>query len=111
VLTAASIAQRASASPRWCAGIRLRCGSIKAASGFTVLRGKSVGGGDLSTEKDKAEDDHELVLHCLQRVYEEVFDRPAVQIEIVVTFADQISEFWTTNPAPLTMVRGKGSTH
>jgi hypothetical protein len=28
-----------------------------------------------------------------------------------VTFSDQISEFWTTNPAPLTMTRGKGSTH
>jgi hypothetical protein len=89
----------------------VRCGSTKARSGFTRLRGKFAGGEGLSIEKDKAEDDHELVLHCLQRVYEEVFDRPATQIEIVVTFADQISEFWTTNPAPLTMVRGKGSTH
>jgi hypothetical protein len=60
----------------------------------------------LSTEKN-----HELVLECLRQVTDVVGERTAVQIEIVVTFADKISEFWTTNPAPLTMVRGKGSTH
>jgi hypothetical protein len=84
----------------------VRCGSIKAASGFTVLRGKFAGGGDLSTESD-----HELVVECLRQVTAVVGERTATQIEIVVTFSDQISEFWTTNPAPLTMVRGKGSTH
>jgi hypothetical protein len=60
----------------------------------------------LSTEKN-----HELVVECLRQVSDVVGERTAVQIEIVVTFADKISEFWTTNPAPLTMVRGKGSTH
>lgn len=57
------------------------------------------------------ESDHNLVLECLRQVTEQVGKRTATQIEIVVTFADQISEFWTTNPAPLTMTRGKGSTH
>jgi len=70
------------------------------------LRGKFAGGEGLSTESD-----HNLVLECLRQVTDVVGERTAVQIEIVVTFADQISEFWTTNPAPLTMVRGKGSTH
>jgi len=60
----------------------------------------------LSTEKN-----HELVLECLRQVTDVVGERTATQIEIVVTFADKISEFWTTNPAPLTMVRGKGSLH
>ena len=60
----------------------------------------------MSTERD-----HELVVECLRQVSDVVGGRTAVQIEIVVTFADKISEFWTTNPAPLTMVRGKGSTH
>lgn len=60
----------------------------------------------MSTEKN-----HELVLECLRQVTDVVGERTATQIEIVVTFADKISEFWTTNPAPLTMVRGKGSTH
>jgi hypothetical protein len=60
----------------------------------------------MSTERD-----HELVVECLRQVSNVVGERTAVQIEIVVTFADKISEFWTTNPAPLTMVRGKGSTH
>ena len=92
--------------PRWCVRIRLRCGSTRARSGFTRLRGKFAGGEGLSTEKD-----HELVLECLRQVTDVVGERTATQIEIVVTFADQISEFWTTNPAPLTMVRGKGSTH
>jgi len=54
---------------------------------------------------------HELVLECLRQVTDVVGERTATQIEIVVTFADQISEFWTTNPKPLTMTRGKGSTH
>ena len=70
------------------------------------MRGKCAKEGALSTEKD-----HELVLECLRQVTDVVGERTATQIEIVVTFADQISEFWTTNPAPLTMVRGKGSTH
>jgi len=60
----------------------------------------------MSTEKD-----HELVLECLRQVTEQVNERTAAQIEIVVTFSDRIAEFWTTNPKPLTMVRGKGSTH
>jgi hypothetical protein len=50
-------------------------------------------------------------MECLRQVTAVVGERTATQIEIVVTFSDQISEFWTTNPAPLTMTRGKGSTH
>jgi hypothetical protein len=106
VRTAASINQKASALPRWCAVIRLRCGSITARCGFTVLREKFAGGDGLSTKSD-----HDLVLECLRQVTDVVSERTATMIEIVVTFDTGIAEFWTTNPAPLTMVRGKGSTH
>jgi hypothetical protein len=60
----------------------------------------------LSTERD-----HELVLECLRQVTDQAIAQRAVMVEIVITLPNQISEFWTTNPAPLTMVRGKGSTH
>jgi len=92
--------------PRWCAGIRVRCASTTARCGFTHLRGKFAKEGALSTEKN-----HELVLECLRQVTEQAIAQQAVMVEIVITLPNQISEFWTTNPAPLTMVRGKGSTH
>jgi hypothetical protein len=54
------------------------------------------------------EKDHHLVLECLRQVTEQASERMAVQIEVIVTFPDMVSEFWTTNPTPLTQIKHVG---
>ena len=54
------------------------------------------------------EKDHDLVLECLRQVTEQANERMAVQIEVILTFPDMVSEFWTTNPTPLTQIKHVG---
>jgi Asp-tRNA(Asn)/Glu-tRNA(Gln) amidotransferase C subunit len=54
------------------------------------------------------ETEHDLVLECLRQVTEQASERVAVQIEVILTFPDMVSEFWTTNPAPMTQIKHVG---
>lgn len=55
------------------------------------------------------ETDNDLVLECLRQVTEQAGERQAVQIEVILTFPDMVSEFWTTTPLENTRIGG--STH
>ena len=48
------------------------------------------------------------MLECLRQVTEQASERMAVQIEVILTFPDLVSEFWTTNSEPLTQIKQVG---